>query len=108
MTYTVWFEDPAPHDLGRLGGKNASLVSMTAAGMPVPPGFALTADAYRRVFADSGLDATIDALMAQIHPSDPASVALAGQRAREAVARVELPEWLRRAGGRRRPVQRDV
>jgi pyruvate, water dikinase len=35
----VWFEDEACHDVACAGGKGASLAAMTAAGMPVPPGF---------------------------------------------------------------------
>ena len=35
-------------DAGALGGKGAGLVQMTAAGLPVPPGFVITTDACRR------------------------------------------------------------
>jgi len=41
----VWFEHYRDEDRSRVGGKNASLGTMTAAGLPVPPGFAVTADA---------------------------------------------------------------
>ena len=95
MTYIVWFEEHDPSDVSRLGGKNASLVTMTSAGMPVPPGFALTADAYRRVFAQTGTDAVIDRLMADLDPRDAASVTRAGRAAREAVTGLEIPQWLR-------------
>jgi hypothetical protein len=33
-------------DRAKVGGKNASLGTMIAAGLPVPPGFAVTTDAY--------------------------------------------------------------
>jgi phosphohistidine swiveling domain-containing protein len=38
-------------DAGRVGGKAASLARLAAAGLPVPPGFVLTTDAYRRLHA---------------------------------------------------------
>ena len=41
----VWFTDEACRDVRVAGGKGASLAAMTAAGLPVPPGFALRADA---------------------------------------------------------------
>ena len=44
--YIVWFQDYHPSDKPRVGGKNASLGEMIAAGLPVPPGFALSTEAY--------------------------------------------------------------
>ncbi|HET6572164.1 MAG TPA: PEP/pyruvate-binding domain-containing protein [Fimbriiglobus sp.] len=38
-------------DAALLGGKAAGLARLTAAGLPVPPGFVLTTDAYRRLHA---------------------------------------------------------
>ncbi|TIP52422.1 MAG: hypothetical protein E5X56_34205, partial [Mesorhizobium sp.] len=47
---TVWFEEIGRGDVGRVGGKNASLGEMVQAlaprGIRVPPGFATTAEAY--------------------------------------------------------------
>jgi pyruvate, water dikinase len=44
--YVRFFEEDGEDD--GLGGKCASLVSMTAAGLPVPPGFAVTTAAFDR------------------------------------------------------------
>ena len=38
-----FFDESGPAPLEELGGKCASLVALTNAGMPVPPGFAATA-----------------------------------------------------------------
>ena len=47
----MWFEDAGRADIARVGGKNASLGeltrALTKAGVRVPPGFAVTAHAYR-------------------------------------------------------------
>ena len=40
----VWFADEACRDVAVAGGKGASLAAMTAAGLPVPPGFVVAAD----------------------------------------------------------------
>ncbi|MDH5795196.1 MAG: phosphoenolpyruvate synthase [Candidatus Bathyarchaeota archaeon] len=45
---TLWFEELAKGDIPLVGGKNANLGEMTQAGIPVPPGFAVTAYAYRK------------------------------------------------------------
>jgi pyruvate,water dikinase len=44
------------------GGKAANLGEMLTAGLPVPPGFCVTTDAYARVAAGAGLDGTVRAL----------------------------------------------
>lgn len=46
------------------GGKGASLGRMRAAGMPVPPGFVVTADAMRRSLAESGNLEEVESLVA--------------------------------------------
>jgi hypothetical protein len=45
-TYMAWLGDPACHDLEHVGGKAATL-SRLAADHTVPPGFCLTADAFK-------------------------------------------------------------
>jgi len=42
----VWFKDVGREDLGLVGGKGANLGELTRAGIPVPPGFMVTADTY--------------------------------------------------------------
>lgn len=49
--HIVWFDAYVDErDRGRVGGKNASLGSMIGAGLPVPPGFAVTTDVERTGF----------------------------------------------------------
>jgi pyruvate,water dikinase len=45
--YILWFEEIRKTDIPLVGGKNANLGEMTNAGLPVPPGFAITAYAYK-------------------------------------------------------------
>ncbi len=51
------FSDPLPEGANArtlLGGKGASLKSMTLEGLPVPPGFTITTDCCAAVLADDG------------------------------------------------------
>ena len=82
MAQILWFENYSPADAPVLGGKNASLGTLFGAGLPVPPGFAVSADCYRKALADGGLTGQLDALIAAVDPRDPGSVAAAGERAR--------------------------
>ncbi|MCA9538518.1 MAG: phosphoenolpyruvate synthase [Myxococcales bacterium] len=66
MTWTLAFAEVGAADLPRVGGKGANLGELTRAGVPVPPGFCVTTDAYRAFLADDtewpGLLAEMDAL----------------------------------------------
>ena len=55
------FADIKPDDLDLVGGKGLSLGLMAAAGLPVPPGFCVTTQAYRKSNAhiDDGLHQTL-------------------------------------------------
>jgi pyruvate,water dikinase len=87
----LWFENYQPADDPVLGGKNRSLGAMLSAGLPVPPGFAVSADCYRKALADGGIGGQLDALIAAVDPHDPASVSAAGTRARGLIGSLEIP-----------------
>ncbi len=54
----IWFQELPPHGVALAGGKGASLGDMTRAGLPVPPGFVVCADAFRSFLeAHGGLQA---------------------------------------------------
>ncbi|NUR89210.1 MAG: pyruvate, phosphate dikinase [Nonomuraea sp.] len=57
--YTLPLNDPRA-DLATAGGKGESLARLAAAGLPVPPGFHLTTDAYRAFVAANGLTGSSD------------------------------------------------
>ncbi|WP_345343906.1 PEP/pyruvate-binding domain-containing protein [Rhodococcus olei] len=88
-------EDTEPrHEL--LGGKCASLVSMTQAGMPVPPGFAVTTALYDDFVAESGVAEGIRSLLSGLDPDDVAQVDAVSARIRDAITSRPVPERLRR------------
>ncbi|MEC4570188.1 phosphoenolpyruvate synthase [Streptomyces virginiae] len=84
-------------DLGRVGGKNASLGELTArlapAGVTVPPGFATTADAYAELLDRGGLRARIQQQLDRFH--DGASLEDTGAGIRSLIMAAPLPAALR-------------
>ncbi len=90
-----FFSEIAVGDVPVVGGKNAGIGemyrSLTKAGVLVPDGFAVTADAYRQMLdAADAWDRLRDALDA-IAPGDVTTLARAGRRAREIVYGAGLP-----------------
>ncbi|MFE6222675.1 phosphoenolpyruvate synthase [Streptomyces sp. NPDC057854] len=71
----VPFTELGRSDVGRVGGKNASLGEMTsglgAAGIRVPPGFATTAEAYEELLADRGLRDAVEGQIDRLHQGAP-------------------------------------
>lgn len=53
--FTLWFEDLRKEDIPIVGGKCANLGEMLQAGIPVPPGFAVTAQAYEKFITETGI-----------------------------------------------------
>ena len=68
--YTLPFGDISSADHARVGGKCASLGEMTQAGVAVPPGFAVTTDAYQAMLDHHGLRAEIERHLASIGSDD--------------------------------------
>src|SRR6187402_2662589 len=59
MPDILFFDAITDADAGRVGGKGLSLGRMAAAGLPVPAGFVVTTDVYRRV-GRSGIHSDLD------------------------------------------------
>ena len=84
-----FFDDGTAPDHALLGGKAASLVAMTAAGMPVPPGFVITTAAFDEAVGTLG--GAIRADLAGLDPSDLTAVDAASARIRCRIRTVDLP-----------------
>ncbi len=83
----VWFKDIRLEDVGRVGGKNASLGELhsvvAAEGVRVPNGFALTAEVYRDALTSAGAWPKLHELLGGLDASDVKRLAHRAQAARE-------------------------
>ena len=60
----LWFDEICKEDVAVVGGKSASLGEMTSrTGVPVPYGFATTAQAYRSFLRETGVDLKIEEIL---------------------------------------------
>ena len=85
--YVLWYQELGMHDVGRVGGKNASLGEMISnlanAGVQVPGGFATTADAFNEFLEQSGLEARIHDVLDTLDVDDVTALAEAGKNIRQ-------------------------
>lgn len=86
-----FFDETGPAPIELLGGKCASLVALTTAGMPVPPGFAITTDAYTAFIESSGIADDIHGLLATIDPDDVESIDRVSAQIRDEILKRPVP-----------------
>ncbi len=92
--YTVTFERGTTDDIDGLGGKGASLVSLSAAGLPVPPGFVVTTAAFDAARAVDGVQARIARALARLDSGDVPALEATGATVRAMLEQVALPAGL--------------
>ncbi|HSW24034.1 MAG TPA: PEP/pyruvate-binding domain-containing protein, partial [Burkholderiaceae bacterium] len=97
-TYVRWFADIGLADLPSVGGKNASLGEMvrelSAQGVRVPNGFAITAQAYRDLLERADAGPRLQRALAGLDARNVDDLARAAREAREIVLAAPLPESL--------------
>ena len=94
----LWLDQLRLTDLGKVGGKNASLGEMIGnlakLGVSVPGGFATTADAFKQFIAQSGLAKRIQDRLATLNVDDVDALTQAGAEIRQWVIDTPLiPEF---------------
>ena len=82
-------------DADAFGGKSANLGELLAAGIAVPPGFALSADAYRVFVGETGLDGAITSALARARPDDLDALTAASKAIDEAMRFAPMPDAVR-------------
>jgi len=92
----LWFDEIRKEDVPLVGGKSASLGEMTAkTKVPVPYGFALTAEAYRLFIRKNGLDKKIaDALKPLKDSNDTVMLQKVGAEIRKMINSATVPKEL--------------
>jgi pyruvate,water dikinase len=93
--YLVWFKEVGMHDVGQVGGKNASLGEMirnlSEAGVKVPQGFATTARAYYDFIHENDLFDRIQSALKALNVDDVNALAATGARIRQWILDAPLP-----------------
>ena len=83
----VWFSEVDKEDIPLVGGKGANLGEMVKMGLPVPPGFIVTSQAYDQFLEEAKLKPRIKEYLKDLNCQDP--------RALERVSRVIKKDIIR-------------
>ncbi|USZ72145.1 phosphoenolpyruvate synthase [Natronosalvus halobius] len=90
----LWLDEISADDIETVGGKGASLGELTDAGLPVPPGFVVTAGTYRRFIEDAGIDEELFEVV-DVDVEDSAALASAADGAQDLILETPFPDELR-------------
>jgi pyruvate,water dikinase len=91
----AWFDELSKADVPRVGGKGANLGELTRAGLPVPPGFVVTAQAYLEAMDAGGVRRALLEEVAAADTDSPEALDAAADRIRALVRAAGVPDELR-------------
>lgn len=90
--YVVKFEDLNKSDIGIAGGKGANLGELTQAGIPVPPGYVVTAETYEKFMEDAGINEKVMDILNNIDINDTKELQKAAEEIKSIIISTPIPE----------------
>lgn len=93
----AWFQDVGKGDVPRVGGKGANLGELAGAGLPVPPGFVVTAGAYLRAIELSGVRAALQERVSTVDVDSSEDLTRAASDLQGLIRSTGVPDDLRGA-----------
>lgn len=91
----LWLEEIRKEDLPSVGGKGASLGEMASIGLPVPPAFVVTSQAFRRFLVKTNLEIPLYSLLENLDVEDNASLESIADKAKSLILSASIPDELK-------------
>jgi pyruvate,water dikinase len=90
----LWFEELTKESIPLVGGKNANLGELIKVGIPVPPGFAITAYAYKKFIEETGIAQEIYKTIKETikDENDPRAYEEASRKVRKIIESTPMPK----------------
>ena len=92
--YVKKFEELSKSDIGIAGGKGANLGELTQAGIPVPPGFVVTAQAYKYFMDEAGINDQVMEILDAIDINDTKALQAAAEEIKALIIESPIPDDL--------------
>ncbi|WP_407381785.1 phosphoenolpyruvate synthase [Methanobrevibacter sp.] len=90
--YVQKFEDLNKSDIAIAGGKGANLGELTQAGIPVPPGFVVTAETYQKFMEDTGINDKVLDILDKIDINDTKALQAAAEEIKSIIVETPIPD----------------
>ena len=91
MRFTKTFSEINKDSVDIAGGKGASLGEMTHAGIPVPPGYVVLADAFERFLEETDINVEIDAILDKVDTRKVHTVEDASEQIQAIIKNAKMP-----------------
>jgi len=95
MRFIKWFEEVGRNDVALVGGKNASLGEMirnlSSEGVNVPSGFAITAEAYKYLIKEAGIEDELRDILEGLDTHDMEDLSRRGSKIRSMIRDARCP-----------------
>ncbi len=91
MAYVKWFSEISKDDVPIAGGKGANLGEMTQIGLPIPPGFVVTANAYWDFINRTGLKDRIFEILRSTNVDDTDELDRNTKKIRDLIKGTKMP-----------------
>lgn len=91
----LWFSEISKDDIPFVGGKGANLGELTKAGIPVPPGFVVTAKAYFDFLKSNRIDNKIKKTLKNLNPENSQALNRAGREIQKLIKEGDFSQTLK-------------
>ena len=95
MSYVAWFKDLNKDSIATAGGKGANLGEMINADLPVPNGFAVTAQTYKEFIEKTGIKNQIQDKLNNLNVDDTETLQKVAKEIQKIITDSEIPERMR-------------
>ena len=89
--FIAWFSELGKKDIALAGGKGANLGEMTQAGIPVPPGFVVTSNAYFTFLKEAKLEKELRRLLEPLDIEDSEKLNETSTKIKEKISNAPMP-----------------
>ena len=92
----LWLNEIRKEDIPSVGGKGASLGEMTSIGLPVPTGFVVTAQAFRRFLQMTKLEDSIFDILEKLDVDDNDALNATADKVKAMVSSAKMPAAIKK------------
>ena len=96
MADIAWFRELHNTDVAIAGGKGASLGEMYNAGMPIPPGFVITAEAFKKYITKTKIDTKIYGILNGLNVDNNAALQETAKKIQAIITSTPMPEDIKK------------